>query len=138
MTLDTSLLLLLLLSLCWALPLQEERREEEEDTVDITTRILPNNNATNGILLEGDLPAPRTRNAMTCSQHEINHALGFQHERTRSDHVRIKWENINTPMAYNFYRENTNNLNTMEEQPSPSMGRTPTTPPCPTPAFTLV
>ncbi|KAM4602454.1 high choriolytic enzyme 1-like [Polymixia lowei] len=48
-------------------------------------------------------------------QHEIIHALGFQHEQTRSDrdrYVRINWENINPQMAYNFYKGNTNNLDT--------------------------
>uniref|UniRef100_UPI0037E8A0AE high choriolytic enzyme 1-like n=1 Tax=Semicossyphus pulcher TaxID=241346 RepID=UPI0037E8A0AE len=209
MTPSASLLLLLLLGLSQALPLQEEGSGEEEevpDTVDITTRILTSNNATDEMLLEGDLLAPRTRNAMMCwSQnclwrkasnglvmipftvsgqftswerqkmdramkvyhsrtcirfvprqneydyisienkagcfsalgrqggrqvlslnkqgclyhgiimHEINHALGFQHEQTRSDrdyYVRINWENINPQMAYNFYKQSTNNLNT--------------------------
>ncbi|KAM3864354.1 hatching enzyme 1.2-like [Diretmus argenteus] len=48
-------------------------------------------------------------------QHEINHALGFQHEQTRSDrdqYVRINWQNINPQMAYNFYKQKTNNLGT--------------------------
>uniref|UniRef100_A0A3Q3EGP3 Metalloendopeptidase n=1 Tax=Labrus bergylta TaxID=56723 RepID=A0A3Q3EGP3_9LABR len=48
-------------------------------------------------------------------QHEINHALGFQHEQSRSDrdnYVRINWENIDPQMAGNFHRESTNNLNT--------------------------
>ncbi|XP_044223739.1 high choriolytic enzyme 1-like [Thunnus albacares] len=207
MTPSVSLLLLLLLGLSQAHPLQEEGSEEEDDdTVDISTRILMSNNATDEILLEGDLLAPRTRNAMTCwsqsclwrkssngkviipftvssqftswerqkiqnamkafhsrtclrfvprqnqydyisienkagcfsalgrtggrqelslnrqgclyhgiIQHEINHALGFQHEQTRSDrdsYVRINWENIDPRMAYNFYKQNTNNLNT--------------------------
>ncbi|KAM7406513.1 hypothetical protein PAMP_000888 [Pampus punctatissimus] len=204
---SSSLLLLLLLGLSQAHPLQEEGSEEvNDDTVDISTRILISNNATDEILLEGDLLAPKTRNAMTCwsqsclwkkasngmvmipftvsrefttyerqkidyamkafhsrtclrfvprqneydyisienkagcfsalgrtggrqvlslnrqgciyhgiIQHEINHALGFQHEQTRSDrdyYVRINWENINPQMAYNFYKQNTNNLNT--------------------------
>ncbi|XP_028257334.1 high choriolytic enzyme 1-like [Parambassis ranga] len=203
MTPSASLLLLLLLGFSQAHALQEEGGQ---DTMDITTRILTTNNDTNEILLEGDLLAPRTRNAMTCFsqsclwkkasnslvmipytvsseftsserqmivyamqafhsrtcirfvprqneydyisienkagcfsalgrvggtqvlslhrqgclyngiiQHEINHALGFQHEQTRSDrdnYVRINWENIDPQMAYNFYKQNTNNLNT--------------------------
>ncbi|XP_020514430.1 high choriolytic enzyme 1-like [Labrus bergylta] len=208
---SASLLLLLLLGLSQALPLQEEGSAEEEeeevpDGVDITTRILTSNNGTDEILLEGDLLAPKTRNAMMCwsqsclwkktsnglvmipftvnsqftsgeskkirramkgfhrktclrfvprkneydyisienkagcfsnlgrtggrqvlslnrqgclyhgiIQHEINHALGFQHEQSRSDrdnYVRINWENIDPQMAGNFHRESTNNLNT--------------------------
>ncbi|XP_063737870.1 high choriolytic enzyme 1-like [Eleginops maclovinus] len=207
MTPSASLLLLLLLGLSQALPLEDEAgQEEEDDTVDITTRILTSNNGTDEFLLEGDLLAPKTRNAMTCwyqscqwkkgsnglvtipftvsseftswerqkidyamrafnsytclrfvprhdqydyisienkggcysslgrtggrqvlslnrrgcvyhgiIQHEINHALGFQHEQTRSDrdsHVRINWEYIPREKAFNFYRQATNNLNT--------------------------
>ncbi|XP_074516042.1 low choriolytic enzyme-like [Sebastes fasciatus] len=38
-------------------------------------------------------------------QHELLHALGFNHEQTRSDrdnHIRVRWENIIDGMAYNF------------------------------------
>ncbi|XP_053720411.1 high choriolytic enzyme 1-like [Synchiropus splendidus] len=205
MSLSVSLLLLLL-PLCQAHPLQQEAAEDEELGMDISTRILTTNNGSQEILLEGDLLTPRTRNAMTCwyqsclwkknsaghvtipytvsaqfnsyerqkmeramqafhsstclrfvprqreydyisienragcfsslgrvgggqvlslnrqgclyhgiIQHEILHALGFQHEQTRSDrdqYVRINWENINPQMAYNFYKQTTNNLNT--------------------------
>ncbi|XP_066523301.1 hatching enzyme 1.2-like [Hoplias malabaricus] len=48
-------------------------------------------------------------------EHELNHALGFYHEHTRSDrdsYVEINWQNINPAMQYNFNKENTNNLNT--------------------------
>ncbi|CAG5851654.1 unnamed protein product [Menidia menidia] len=48
-------------------------------------------------------------------QHELNHALGFQHEQTRSDrdsYVQINWNNIIQSSAYNFQKQNTNNLNT--------------------------
>uniref|UniRef100_A0A8D3BPZ9 Metalloendopeptidase n=1 Tax=Scophthalmus maximus TaxID=52904 RepID=A0A8D3BPZ9_SCOMX len=185
MTPTASLLLLLLLGLSQALPLQEEESEEEvpDDTVDITTRILTSNNGTDEILnammcwsqsclwrkgSNGLVVIPftvsreftswewqkidsamKSFHSRTCIrfaprqnerdyisfenkagcfsalgrgciyhgivQHEINHALGFQHEQTRSDrdnHVRINWENINPQMAYNFYKQSTNNLNT--------------------------
>ncbi|XP_010778758.1 high choriolytic enzyme 1-like [Notothenia coriiceps] len=185
----------------------DEEEEEEEDTVNITTRILTSNNATDEILL-----APKTRNAMKCwsqsclwkkgsnglvtipfttssqftslerqkiayakrafnsftclhfvpgqsqydyisienkggcyshlgrmggrqvlslnrrgcvyhgtIQHKINHALGFQHEQTRSDrdpHVRINWDYIPHEKAFNFYRQATNNLNTPDDYTS--------------------
>ncbi|XP_062846020.1 hatching enzyme 1.2-like [Trichomycterus rosablanca] len=54
-------------------------------------------------------------------QHELNHALGFYHEHTRSDrdsYVIINWENISPSMQYNFNRENTNNLNTLYDYSS--------------------
>lgn len=204
MTLSVSLLLLLL-GLSQAHPVKEEG-SEAVDEVDITTRILTTNNATNEILVEGDILSPKHRNAIKCwsqnclwpkssnglvmipyimsseftgweretieyamqsfhtstclrfvprqneydyisvenyggcfsslgkegggqilslnkqgclyhgiIQHEINHALGFQHEQNRSDrdyYVRINWDNIDPQKAYNFYKQDTNNLNT--------------------------
>ncbi|XP_062405956.1 hatching enzyme 1.2-like isoform X1 [Sardina pilchardus] len=48
-------------------------------------------------------------------QHELLHALGFNHEQTRSDrdrYVRIYYQNILRGQAYNFNKINTNNLGT--------------------------
>ncbi|XP_030577389.1 low choriolytic enzyme-like [Archocentrus centrarchus] len=48
-------------------------------------------------------------------QHELLHALGFYHEHTRSDrdqHIRINWEKIQQDYTDNFYKMDTNNLNT--------------------------
>uniref|UniRef100_A0A8C2H405 Metalloendopeptidase n=1 Tax=Cyprinus carpio TaxID=7962 RepID=A0A8C2H405_CYPCA len=47
-------------------------------------------------------------------QHELNHALGFYHEHTRSDrdkYVKINWEYVPTDKASNFQIQNTNNQN---------------------------
>lgn len=213
---SASLLLLLLLGLsqaqAWPAEFQEEEPDQvkgsngdKSDDVDITTRILTANNGSDLALVEGDILAPTTRNAMKCwsnsclwrkasngqvmvpyvisnqfpaneqqlienamrgfagtcvrfvrrtneadyisiesiqgcysalgrqggrqqlslqrggcvysgiAQHELNHALGFQHEQTRSDrdsYVRINWQNIVPSSAYNFQKQDTNNLNT--------------------------
>ncbi|XP_068566840.1 high choriolytic enzyme 1-like [Cebidichthys violaceus] len=48
-------------------------------------------------------------------QHELLHALGFNHEQTRSDrdqHVRILLENVIRGMEFNFRRVETRNLGT--------------------------
>ncbi|XP_062403178.1 high choriolytic enzyme 1-like [Sardina pilchardus] len=48
-------------------------------------------------------------------QHELLHALGFNHEQTRSDrdgYIRIYLENVEYSMQYNFNKINTLNQNT--------------------------
>ncbi|MEQ2245220.1 hypothetical protein ILYODFUR_025325 [Ilyodon furcidens] len=48
-------------------------------------------------------------------QHELLHALGFNHEQTRSDrdsHVRILLENVISGQEHNFRKIDTNNLGT--------------------------
>uniref|UniRef100_A0A3P9N8P8 Peptidase M12A domain-containing protein n=1 Tax=Poecilia reticulata TaxID=8081 RepID=A0A3P9N8P8_POERE len=55
----------------------------------------------------------RTNNGI--AMHELNHALGFQHEQNRSDrdsYIRINWQNIIPDTAYNFNKHDTSNLNT--------------------------
>ncbi|XP_043101775.1 low choriolytic enzyme-like isoform X1 [Puntigrus tetrazona] len=48
-------------------------------------------------------------------QHELLHALGFNHEQTRSDrdnHIQVVWENIIDDMKYNFNKIDTLNQGT--------------------------
>ncbi|XP_061090165.1 hatching enzyme 1.2-like [Conger conger] len=54
-------------------------------------------------------------------QHELNHALGFYHEHTRSDrdqYVKINWENVPPRTIFNFQKQDTENLNTPYEYTS--------------------
>jgi len=48
-------------------------------------------------------------------QHELLHALGFNHEQTRSDrdnHIRVVWENVVEDMKHNFNKKATLNQGT--------------------------
>ncbi|KAL2088663.1 hypothetical protein ACEWY4_015562 [Coilia grayii] len=48
-------------------------------------------------------------------QHELLHALGFNHEQTRSDrdnHIRVMWDNVIQDKKHNFNKINTLNQNT--------------------------
>ncbi|XP_046696370.1 low choriolytic enzyme-like [Silurus meridionalis] len=54
-------------------------------------------------------------------QHELLHALGFNHEQTRSDrdnHIRVVWENIIDDMKYNFDKIATLNQGTLYDYDS--------------------
>ncbi|KAJ0002346.1 hypothetical protein NQD34_002142 [Periophthalmus magnuspinnatus] len=77
-------------------------------------------------------------------QHELLHALGFNHEQTRSDrdtHVRILLENVIRGMEFNFRKIQTRNLGTPYDYNSVmhygrfafSSNRQPTIVPIPTP-----
>jgi hypothetical protein len=78
-----TLLLLLLLGLSQANPLMEDGSGPEiltdnPEAVDITERILTTNNGSSQFLLEGDMVAPTTRNAMICyryNQHTLKTIL---------------------------------------------------------------
>lgn len=53
-------------------------------------------------------------------QHEFYHAMGFDHEQTRSDrddYVNIKFENIEDDMEYNFYKNDATDHHVMAESP---------------------
>ncbi|KAL2083671.1 hypothetical protein ACEWY4_021444 [Coilia grayii] len=59
-------------------------------------------------------------------QHELLHALGFNHEQCRSDcdsHIHIYWQNIYRGFAYAFHKINTNNLGTPYDYGSVHYGR---------------
>jgi len=48
-------------------------------------------------------------------QHELLHALGFNHEQTRSDrdnHIRVMWQNVIEDMKHNFNKKDTLNQGT--------------------------
>ncbi|KAL2087571.1 hypothetical protein ACEWY4_016399 [Coilia grayii] len=50
------------------------------------------------------------------AQHELNHALGFYHEHTRSDrdnYVKINWEYVEKDAVGQFDKVDSNNLNTV-------------------------
>ncbi|KAI4896031.1 hypothetical protein NFI96_006152 [Prochilodus magdalenae] len=59
-TASLSILALLLLGLCQAVPLTEPQH------VDITAAILTTNTGSSELLVEGDIVIPRTRNALAC------------------------------------------------------------------------
>uniref|UniRef100_A0A3Q2DJH2 Metalloendopeptidase n=1 Tax=Cyprinodon variegatus TaxID=28743 RepID=A0A3Q2DJH2_CYPVA len=119
-----SLLLLLLLGLSQAFPVEEEGPQEEEtqegeDTVDLTTRILSANNGSEEMLLGGDILVPKDRNAMKCWYNScqwgkasngyvvIPYVIG----REFTSYERGTIEGA-MRSAYNFQKQDTNNLNT--------------------------
>uniref|UniRef100_A0A3Q2DKB9 Metalloendopeptidase n=1 Tax=Cyprinodon variegatus TaxID=28743 RepID=A0A3Q2DKB9_CYPVA len=122
----TNLLLLLLLGLSQAFPVEEEGPQEEEtqegeDTVDLTTRILSANNGSEEMLLGGDILVPKDRNAMKCWYNScqwgkasngyvvIPYVIG--REFTSYERGTIEGA-MRAFSAYNFQKQDTNNLNT--------------------------